>query len=100
MDRKIFLDNVLGLQEASMNQISEIVKKTYCGTFALQYMHISNAEESAWLKERIEGLGKEIWGLGVSQGPEWKTATGDRKVWASALGMPKTQVLTKRPVFF
>ena len=23
-------------------------------------MHISNAEESAWLKERIEGLGKEI----------------------------------------
>ena len=27
MDRKIFLDNVLGLQEASMNQISEIVKK-------------------------------------------------------------------------
>ena len=60
MDRKIFLDNVLGLQEASMNQISEIVKKTYCGTFALQYMHISNAEESAWLKERIEGLGKEI----------------------------------------
>ena len=60
MDRKIFLDKVLGLQEASMNQISEIVKKTYCGTFALQYMHISNAEESAWLKERIEGLGKEI----------------------------------------
>ena len=43
-----------------MNQISQIVKKTYCGTFALQYMHISNAEESAWLKERIEGLGKEI----------------------------------------
>ncbi|MEM1341790.1 MAG: 2-oxoglutarate dehydrogenase E1 component, partial [Pseudomonadota bacterium] len=38
----------------------EIVKRTYCGTFALQYMHISNPEEAGWLKERIEGYGKEI----------------------------------------
>jgi 2-oxoglutarate dehydrogenase E1 component len=60
LDRPIFIDNVLGLQIASMRQIVEIVKRTYCGTFALQYMHISNPEESAWLKERIEGLGKEI----------------------------------------
>ncbi|MEP5155594.1 2-oxoglutarate dehydrogenase E1 component [Planktotalea sp.] len=60
MDRPIFIDNVLGLQIASMRQIIEIVKRTYCGTFALQYMHISNPEEASWLKERIEGLGKEI----------------------------------------
>lgn len=60
MDRPIFIDNVLGLEIASMRQIMEIVTRTYCGTFALQYMHISNPDESAWLKERIEGLGKEI----------------------------------------
>ena len=60
MDRPIFIDNVLGLQIASMRQILDIVKRTYCGTFALQYMHISNPEEAAWLKERIEGYGKEI----------------------------------------
>lgn len=60
MDRPVFIDNVLGLQFASMRQIVEIVKRTYCGTFALQYMHISDPEEAAWLKERIEGLGKEI----------------------------------------
>ncbi|MGI9368268.1 MAG: 2-oxoglutarate dehydrogenase E1 component, partial [Ruegeria sp.] len=60
MDRPIFIDNVLGLQVASMRQIVEIVKRTYCGTFAMQYMHISNPEEAAWLKERIEGYGKEI----------------------------------------
>ena len=60
MDRPIFIDNVLGLQLAPMRQIVDIVKRTYCGTFALQYMHISNPEEAAWLKERIEGLGKEI----------------------------------------
>jgi 2-oxoglutarate dehydrogenase E1 component len=60
MDRPIFIDNVLGLQVASMRQIVDIVKRTYCGTFALQYMHISNPVEAAWLKERIEGFDKEI----------------------------------------
>ena len=60
MDRPIFIDQVLGLQIASLRQIMDIVKRTYCGTFALQYMHISNPEEAGWLKERIEGYGKEI----------------------------------------
>jgi 2-oxoglutarate dehydrogenase E1 component len=60
MDRPIFLDNVLGLMTASMREILSLVKRTYCGTFALQYMHISDPEQAAWLKERIEGYGKEI----------------------------------------
>ncbi len=60
MDRPIFIDNVLGLTHASMRQILDIVKRTYCGTFALQYMHISDPEQASWLKERIEGYGKEI----------------------------------------
>ena len=60
MDRPIFIDNELGLQIASMRQIVDIVKRTYCGTFALQYMHISDPEQASWLKERIEGYGKEI----------------------------------------
>ncbi len=60
MDRPIFIDNVLGLEVATMNEIIAIVQRTYCGTFALQYMHISDPEQAGWLKERIEGYGKEI----------------------------------------
>ena len=60
LDRPIFIDNVLGLETASLRQILAILKRTYCGTFALQFMHISDPEQSAWLKERIEGYGKEI----------------------------------------
>jgi 2-oxoglutarate dehydrogenase E1 component len=60
MDRPIFIDNVLGLEVASMREILAIVRRTYCGTFALQYMHISDPEQAGWLKERIEGYGKEI----------------------------------------
>ncbi|MFV0385799.1 2-oxoglutarate dehydrogenase E1 component [Paracoccus sp. (in: a-proteobacteria)] len=60
LDRPIFIDNVLGLEVATIRQITDLMWRTYCSTFALQYMHISNPEEAAWLKERIEGYGKEI----------------------------------------
>jgi 2-oxoglutarate dehydrogenase E1 component len=60
MDRPIFIDNVLGLEVAPLREILTLVQRTYCGTFALQYMHISDPEQAAWLKERIEGYGKEI----------------------------------------
>ena len=60
LDRPIFIDNVLGLEIASLREIISVLKRTYCGTFALQYMHISDPEQSSWLKERIEGFGKEI----------------------------------------
>ena len=60
LDRPIFIDNVLGLETATLREILALVKRTYCGTFALEYMHISDPAQSAWLKERIEGYGKEI----------------------------------------
>ncbi|MGR3539920.1 MAG: 2-oxoglutarate dehydrogenase E1 component [Hasllibacter sp.] len=60
LDRRVFIDNVLGLETASLRDILALLKRTYCGTFALQFMHISDPEQSAWLKERIEGYGKEI----------------------------------------
>ena len=59
MDRPIYLDNVLGFEQASMREILAKLKKTYCGTFALQYMHLSNPEESNWLKARIENYAHE-----------------------------------------
>lgn len=57
-DRKIFIDNVLGLEYATVPQIVEICKRTYCGTMAVEFMHISNPEEKLWLQERIEGPDK------------------------------------------
>ncbi|MEL6279702.1 MAG: 2-oxoglutarate dehydrogenase E1 component, partial [Pseudomonadota bacterium] len=60
LDRPIFIDNVLGLQTASLREIIRLLKRTYCGTFALQFMHISAPEQVSWLKERIEGFDKEI----------------------------------------
>ena len=59
-DRPIFLDYVLGLETSNIREILSILRRTYCGNVGLQYMHISDPEEKAWLQERIEGKDKEI----------------------------------------
>jgi len=60
LDRPIFLDNVLGLESATMRQIVDILKRTYCGTLGVEFMHITDAEQKSWLQQRIEGPDKEI----------------------------------------
>ena len=58
--RKIFLDGVLGLQYANLNQILEILKKTYCSTIGYEFMHMGDPDEKAWIRNRIEGPEKDI----------------------------------------
>jgi len=59
-DRPIFLDHVLGLEMATVREMLVILRRTYCGTFAVEFMHVSDPEEKAWIQERIEGRDKEI----------------------------------------
>jgi 2-oxoglutarate dehydrogenase E1 component len=59
-DRPIFLDYVLGLETSTVREITSILRRTYCGNIGVQYMHISNPDEKAWLQQRIEGRDKEI----------------------------------------
>ncbi|MGA0604209.1 2-oxoglutarate dehydrogenase E1 component [Caulobacter sp. KR2-114] len=59
-DRPIFLDFVLGLETATVREILAILRRTYCGNVGVQYMHISDPAEKAWLQQRIEGRDKEI----------------------------------------
>src|SRR3954462_3160235 len=60
LDRKIFLDKVLGLEFASLREIIAILRRTYCQTLGVEFMHISNAAQKSWIQERIEGKDKEI----------------------------------------
>src|SRR5690625_265107 len=60
LDRPILIDNVLGLEYATMREIEAILRRTYQGTFALQFTHLQDPEAKLWLQERIEGYGKEI----------------------------------------
>jgi 2-oxoglutarate dehydrogenase E1 component len=59
-DRRIFIDHVLGLEFATIREMLDILKRTYCSTLGVEFMHISNPEEKSWIQERIEGPDKGI----------------------------------------
>jgi 2-oxoglutarate dehydrogenase E1 component len=59
-DRKIFIDNVLGLEFATIPEMLAILNRTYCDTIAFEFMHMSDPVEKAWMQERIEGPDKTI----------------------------------------
>ena len=60
LDRKIFIDHVLGLEFATVREMVSILRRTYCHTIGIEFMHMSDPVEKAWLQERIEGPDKEI----------------------------------------
>ncbi len=51
---------MLGLETATVREMIDILQRTYCGRLAIEFMHISNPDEKAWLQERMEGPDKEI----------------------------------------
>jgi 2-oxoglutarate dehydrogenase E1 component len=60
LDRPIFLDKVLGLEFGTVRQIVVILRRTYCQTLGVEFLHISNGAQKGWIQERIEGPDKEI----------------------------------------
>jgi 2-oxoglutarate dehydrogenase E1 component len=60
LDRPIFLDKVLGLEFGTVRQIVAILRRTYCQTLGVEFLHISDGAQKGWIQERIEGPDKEI----------------------------------------
>ncbi|MFZ3350982.1 MAG: 2-oxoglutarate dehydrogenase E1 component, partial [Xanthobacteraceae bacterium] len=60
LDRRIFLDNVLGLEFGTLRQIIAILRRTYCQTLGVEFLHLSDGNQKRWIQERIEGPDKEI----------------------------------------
>src|SRR5476651_1941337 len=54
-DRPILIFGALGLGDAAtLRQIMDRLRKTYCGKIGVEYMHISDPDQKAWIQERIE----------------------------------------------
>jgi 2-oxoglutarate dehydrogenase E1 component len=77
LDRPIFIDKVLGLEFGTIRQIVAILRRTYCQTLGVEFLHISNGAQKGWIQERIEGPDKEI-----SFTPEGKRAILNKLVEA------------------
>jgi 2-oxoglutarate dehydrogenase E1 component len=56
MDRPIFINNVLGMETATIREILQVLRETYCGSIGVEYMHISDQQERAWIQQRMESI--------------------------------------------
>ena len=55
-DRPIFIDNVLGLETATLDQILSTLRDTYCGSIGVEYLHIQDPDQKSWIQQRIENI--------------------------------------------
>jgi 2-oxoglutarate dehydrogenase E1 component len=54
MERPIYIDYLLGHETATLRQIVQAVRETYCGNIGVEFMHIQDPAQKAWIQERIE----------------------------------------------
>ncbi len=54
-DRPIYINGMLGMEQATLREIVVALKEIYCGTIGVEYMHLSDPEQREWIQERIEG---------------------------------------------
>ena len=55
LDRPIFIDNVLGLTNPTLRQIMQVLRATYCGPIGVEFMHIQDPGQKAWIQRKVEG---------------------------------------------
>ncbi len=56
MDRPIYLHGVLGLETATLREIMLVLRRDYCGKIGLEFMHLQDPDQKAWIQMRMEGI--------------------------------------------
>ena len=54
LDREIFLNGVFDQERASLHEIIDILRQTYCGKIGVEYMHIQVPAERVWIQDKFE----------------------------------------------
>ena len=72
LDRPIFIDNVLGRETATIREIVAIVRASYCGAIGVEFMHIQDPGQKAWIpapdrrRELGAGAGRRVAAAGAA----------------------------------
>ena len=53
-NKKIYIHSYMNRSYATVNEILSFLKKTYCSTIGVEYMHIADPIEKVWFRERME----------------------------------------------
>ena len=53
-NKKIYVGEYMDREYATISELLLFLKKTYCSTIGVEYMHISDPVEKKWFRERME----------------------------------------------
>ncbi len=53
-NKKIYIGEYMDREYTTINELLLYLKKTYCSTIGVEYMHISDPIEKVWFRERME----------------------------------------------
>ncbi len=56
MDRVFNTGTLVGPQQATLREIIQALRETYCGTIGLEYMYLTDTAQKRWLQQRFEGI--------------------------------------------
>ncbi len=54
LDREFLTDGVGGRSKMPLGDLLGVLRDAYCRTIGVEYMHIQNTAEQAWIQERVE----------------------------------------------
>src|SRR5262249_11723218 len=54
LDREFITNGLSGKDQATLREILEVLRDTYCGTIGVEYMYIADPERKEWLQNRME----------------------------------------------
>ncbi len=55
MDKSFHTGSLVGPEHATLREILQILRETYCGSVGAEYMYISSVEQKRWIQARLEG---------------------------------------------
>ncbi|MDP1557300.1 MAG: 2-oxoglutarate dehydrogenase E1 component [Nitrosomonas sp.] len=55
LDTEFNTGSLVGPEHATLGEILQALKQTYCGTIGAEYMYMSDVEQKRWIQGRLEG---------------------------------------------
>ena len=55
MEKVFHTGSLVGPEHATLREILQILRETYCGSVGAEYMYISSVEQKRWIQARLEG---------------------------------------------
>ncbi len=60
LDRRFVAGGLAGREVLTLGQILAILRDAYCRTMGIEYMHIQDPDQKAWIQEHVEGIAPTV----------------------------------------